>query len=802
VCLTEEQQLPTPPQKFDVAILGAGPGGLSAAARAAQRGLSHILLEAAEQHANTIQRYQRRKHVMSEPSLLPLRSDLKFAAGRREEVLQTWHADISSAQINVRYRAEVTQVSRIEAGFLVTLKSGERISAARVVVALGVQGNPRRLGVTGDGHACIRTSLESADDVRGETILIVGAGDSAIENAVALSHANRVVLVNRGESFPRAKDANARRITKAIDAHSLECHFSSSVERVDDVPGSEDGRRCRVRLTTPAGVRELICDRVITRLGAIAPRQFIEPIGVRYVGPGADALPALSPRLETSIPGLFIVGALAGYPLIKQALNQGYEVVEYLCGNELEPADQALLASKLSALSLGSDVAGSLEAIRGRVRLFEGVSAQTLREIVGASTVRTLEAGNEIYLRGDYLDSGYNILQGVAFLYNPDTPRMTICSGQFIGALGLVSGRPSETTAIAGPDCVLLETPQRLLSKLIRNEPTVRAYVDRLYILRAMSFLLGANVPIQRIYMLARGARVHMLGSGDVLFQESEPAERVFLVRRGSVTLSRRTEKGDTVIAYCPAGSIVDPVGELDPDHKRTVTATATVGTECVSLDHRSFRLVLAEDQELARRLQEERAKQLAQLAHMQARPAAGDIMSFLMSQGVGEATNVLVIDESLCVGCDQCEKACAATHQGISRLDRRAGPTFRSLHLPTSCRHCEHPHCMSDCPVDAIHKLPNGEVSIDDSCIGCGNCEQNCPYGVIQMAEISVAQGFMERLLRKSTPEPVKTAVKCDMCATVKAGPACVNACPTGAAIRIHAEDVVQLAAKRATAA
>ena len=62
-------------EAFELAILGAGPGGLSAAARAAQRGLSHVLLEAADEHANTVQQYQRRKHVMAEPSLLPLRSD-------------------------------------------------------------------------------------------------------------------------------------------------------------------------------------------------------------------------------------------------------------------------------------------------------------------------------------------------------------------------------------------------------------------------------------------------------------------------------------------------------------------------------------------------------------------------------------------------------------------------------------------------------------------------------------------------------------------------------------------------------
>ncbi len=104
----------------------------------------------------------------------------------------------------------------------------------------------------------------------------------------------------------------------------------------------------------------------------------------------------------------------------------------------------------------------------------------------------------------------------------------------------------------------------------------------------------------------------------------------------------------------------------------------------------------------------------------------------------------------------------------------------------------------MSECPADAIHKLPNGEVSIDDTCIGCGKCEENCPYGVIQMAEVPMKHGLLDRLMRRAPPEAAKTAVKCDMCTSLKSGPACVNACPTGAAIRIHPKEIVQLAAKR----
>jgi Fe-S-cluster-containing hydrogenase component 2 len=182
------------------------------------------------------------------------------------------------------------------------------------------------------------------------------------------------------------------------------------------------------------------------------------------------------------------------------------------------------------------------------------------------------------------------------------------------------------------------------------------------------------------------------------------------------------------------------------------------------------------------------------------------------MRQGLGEATDVLLIDESLCVGCDNCEKACAATHGGTSRLDRAAGPTFANVHVPTSCRHCENPHCMKDCPPDAIRRTPNGEVYIRDNCIGCGNCERNCPYGVIHMAGPAPAQPSLFSWLlfgggpdaqgdaghggadhgAAGKPKAPKKAVKCDMCKDQSGGPACVRACPTGAALRVSPAEFI----------
>ncbi len=75
---------------FDIAIIGAGPGGLSAASHAAELGVSHILLESSPKIANTIQKYQKGKHVMAEPGILPLRSPIQFEAGKREAVRDIW----------------------------------------------------------------------------------------------------------------------------------------------------------------------------------------------------------------------------------------------------------------------------------------------------------------------------------------------------------------------------------------------------------------------------------------------------------------------------------------------------------------------------------------------------------------------------------------------------------------------------------------------------------------------------------------------------------------------------------------
>ena len=165
-----------------IAIVGSGPAGLSAAAHAAALGLEHVLLEAQPHLSNTIHQYQRGKHVMAEPSILPLRSDLGFEAGKREAILARWNSDAAGTGVKVRHRSEVVAIRGERGSFALTLASGEQIAAHSVVLAIGMQGNLRQLDVPGAADAdCIQYQLDDPKAYSGEDIVVVGAGDAAIE---------------------------------------------------------------------------------------------------------------------------------------------------------------------------------------------------------------------------------------------------------------------------------------------------------------------------------------------------------------------------------------------------------------------------------------------------------------------------------------------------------------------------------------------------------------------------------------------------------------------------------------------
>jgi thioredoxin reductase len=270
---------------FKVAIIGSGPAGLSAAARAAALGLDHVLLEKTDHLSDTIYKYQKGKHVMATPSNLVLRSDIDFEAGKREAILGLWDEQISGHKVNVKYHAEakairgsgdpipgsvqqivtrgrdgtksVKELQRHAGPYAIALTNGEVVMAENVVLAIGTQGNPNLMRCPGADLPHVQYQLDDPTEYVDEHIVIVGTGDAGIENARGLAEdpaqRNTVSILNRGTEFPTAKDANVKALLADHEAGKLTIRNETETKAIE--PGF-------ITLTTRDGEIRIPCDRI------------------------------------------------------------------------------------------------------------------------------------------------------------------------------------------------------------------------------------------------------------------------------------------------------------------------------------------------------------------------------------------------------------------------------------------------------------------------------------------------------------------------------------------------------------
>lgn len=151
-----------------------------------------------------------------------------------------------------------------------------------------------------------------------------------------------------------------------------------------------------------------------------------------------------------------------------------------------------------------------------------------------------------------------------------------------------------------------------------------------------------------------------------------------------------------------------------------------------------------------------------------------------------------VVGDSSKCTGCRACEVACFTEHNKlINNFGKTVGtvtvPVTPKLYLvrgegycvPVQCKHCEDAPCLNACAKHAISRI-NGQVIVDENkCIGCKDCMMACPFGAISILPVSENGKVVAQV---GSVEPVKAASKCDLCAGIEGGPACVRVCPNEA--------------------
>jgi putative YpdA family bacillithiol system oxidoreductase len=259
---------------LDVAIVGAGPAGLSAALEAKRCGLSYVVLEQGTV-ADTIRKYPRHKFLLQEPVHIPLYGELWVADASKETLIAAWESIVRSTELDIRTFHRVENVYQAPPFFDLATAQGT-FRARRVVLAMGRRGTPRRLGVPGEELPKVFYDVAEMSTFAGRKVLVVGGGDSAIESALGLANqpGTRVTLSHRGDSFARAKERNRTKLDAAVRAGKVELLLHAIPRAIT---------RNGVELVVEERAVTLPNDDVIVRIGGDPPYPFLQRIGVRMV---------------------------------------------------------------------------------------------------------------------------------------------------------------------------------------------------------------------------------------------------------------------------------------------------------------------------------------------------------------------------------------------------------------------------------------------------------------------------------------------------------------------------------------
>jgi thioredoxin reductase/NAD-dependent dihydropyrimidine dehydrogenase PreA subunit len=261
---------------YDVLIVGCGPAGLSAGLAAIQHQLRYKLIEQEDSLGGAVYHYPRNKIAMTAPVKLALVGSVKFGEVQKERLLEFWNGVVDKTGLQPSFRERMEQIERQPDGSFKVRTSKDAYHANAVLLAIGRRGSPRKLGVPGEESSKVVYRLIDAEQYRGQHVLVVGGGDSALEAAIALSEqpGTTVTLSYRGDAFARVKGKNRQRVEEQQKAGALQVLMSSQVASIQTrsvLLSLEDGRE-----------QELPNDAVIVCAGGLLPTQLLQSIGIRF----------------------------------------------------------------------------------------------------------------------------------------------------------------------------------------------------------------------------------------------------------------------------------------------------------------------------------------------------------------------------------------------------------------------------------------------------------------------------------------------------------------------------------------
>jgi thioredoxin reductase (NADPH) len=313
---------------YNLAIIGAGPAGIATAVESYLQGVRDIILiEKDQNHNSTIRKYYKDNKRVDKDwkgQKVELDGRIYFVDGTKETTLDFFDEILAHHSVELKTHTEVQKIEKRD-GYFEVFVAGSSIMAKYVVVTIGRMGKPNKPDYKIPFEIKSRVGFTLDGCIGGESVLVVGGGDSAIEYAVDLSDKNDVCICYRRETFRRANPTNQRDIANAIMHKEVE-----PILGIDIVSLEDDGGRARVIFND---IQPRTFERVIYAIGGTTPSAFLASSGIKE----EDGKPVHDDNYETNIKGLFVAGDITQESggSIALGLNHGYAIACHIQKKEL-----------------------------------------------------------------------------------------------------------------------------------------------------------------------------------------------------------------------------------------------------------------------------------------------------------------------------------------------------------------------------------------------------------------------------------------------------------------------------------
>jgi ferredoxin/flavodoxin---NADP+ reductase len=292
----------------DITIVGAGPVGLAVAYYAGHREASACIVESLEQLGGQVGAVYPEKHV--------------FDVAGHPKILGQRLVDLCAEQglqfgAQVHLGEEVSQLRRValngEEILSLTTHSGIVIQTRAIIVTAGHGAfEPRKLGIEGieewEGKG-LHYFVREKDAFRDKSCVIVGGGDSALDWTLGLQDTASlpITLIHRRERF-RALESSVSAAKKLEEEGKVRIVVPAEIR---EIRGNGTVERVLVENTANGETVELECDAIITLLGFHSHLGSIADWGLELHGKRQIAVDPKT--METSLPGVYAAGDVAGY---------------------------------------------------------------------------------------------------------------------------------------------------------------------------------------------------------------------------------------------------------------------------------------------------------------------------------------------------------------------------------------------------------------------------------------------------------------------------------------------------------